>query len=142
MSSLPSGLEDRVHDAESLARFCTSSSWVAKTTGRIKHQAFLPAPDDDTSVYRVSGMSPVEISSHAEKHFVDPENQPHKHHGAAIVEARNVRAAGIDTLAHEGPPRHANLRGWPRHADPELQKSKRKEVATIIADKASFLAKS
>ncbi len=141
MSLLASRIEDHVHDAESLARFCTSSSWVAKTTGRVKHQAFLPAPDDDTSVYRVTSMTPEEIWGHAEQHFVNPENQPHKHHGAARIEAGHVRTSGIDILAQEGPPRHANLRGWPRHEDPELQKSRRKEIATKIADKASFLAK-
>jgi hypothetical protein len=142
MSLLPSGLEDQVHDAETLARFCTSSSWITKMTGRVKHQAFLPAPDHDTSVYRVCGMLPQEICDHAERYFVDTDNQPHKHHGAALIEATSVRAAGIDATAHEGPPHHANLRGWPRHEDPELQKSRRKEVATKIADKASFLAKS
>lgn len=141
MSLLPSGLEDQVHDAETLARFCGSSSWFAKTTGRVKYQAFLPAPDNDTSVYRVSGMLPKDICDHAERYFVDSDNQPHKHHGAALIEATNVRTAGIDAVAHEGPPLHANLRGWPRHEDPELQKSRRKEVASKIANKASFLAK-
>jgi hypothetical protein len=141
MSSLPSGLEDIPSDGEPLARFVTSSGWVAKSTGRVKHQAFLPAPDDDTSVYRVDGMSQAEIWTHAEKHFVDGTGQPHPHHGAAISAASVVRQAGIGVIAHEPPPKHANLRGWPKHDDPELQKSKRKEIATRIADAASFLAK-
>jgi hypothetical protein len=142
MSSLPSGLPELVADSETLGRYCGSSSWFARETKRVKYPAFLPAPDDDTSVYRVTGMSPEEIWKHAERHFVNSEGRPHHHHGVALVEAAYVRATGIDAIPHEGPPRHANLRGWPRTDDPVLQKSRRKEMATKMADKASFLANS
>jgi hypothetical protein len=141
MSPLPSGLPEEVGDGESLGRFCGSSSWFARETKRVKYPAFLPAPDNDTSVYRVTGMSPAEIWEHAERYFVDREGAPYQHHGAALVGARHVRAADIEVFAHEDPPRHANLRGWPVHDDPVLQKSRRKEAATKIADKATFFGK-
>lgn len=141
MSPLPSGLPEHVADEEVLGRFCGSSSWFARETKRVKYPAFLPAPDDDTSVYRVTGMTPEAIWEHATAHFVNAEKQPYSHHGAALVEACHVRSAGIDAIAHEGPPRHANLRGWPLDQDPVLQKSRRKEIATRIADRATFLAK-
>lgn len=141
MSFLLSGLPERVTNAETLGRFCGSSSWFARESKRVKYPAFLPAPDDDTSVYRVTNLSPDSIWKHADKHFVDLENQPHKYHGVALVETVHVRSADIKAIAHEGPPRHANLRGWPEHDDPILQKSKRKEIATKIADKSTFLAK-
>lgn len=142
MSELPSGLKVHIADSEALARFCTSSSWVARTTGRVKHQAFLPAPDDDTSVYRVDGIASQEIWDLAARYFVNSENKAHKHHGAAVVTTGLIRKSGIDAIAHEGPPRHANLRGWPRDQDPVIEKSRRKEIATKIADKASYLPNS
>jgi len=142
MSLLPSGLDEHVEDTESLSRFLPSSSWIAKSTGRVKNPAFLPAPDDDTSVYRVTGLHDIEIWKIANDHFIDASGTPHKHHGAALVQAVEVRKAEIDAIAQEGPPRHANLRGWPKINDADLQKAKRKVIATKIADKATFLANS
>ena len=142
MNSLPSGLPEQVADSEMLGRFCGSSSWFARETKRVKYPAFLPAPDDDTSVYRVTDMQAAEIWELASQHFVDATGQPHKHHGIALVRSVDVGNAKIDRVPKEPPPRHANLRGWPVADDPVLQKSRRKEAATKIADKASFLAKS
>ena len=141
MSLLLSGLDINVSDSEALARFCTSSSWVAKSIGRVKHQAFLPAPDDDTSVYRIHGMSEEEIWDHAATYFVNALGEPYSHHGAAVVNTAVVRNAEIQVIADEGPPRHANLRGWPKDTDPTAQKARRMAVATRIADNAKFLAK-
>lgn len=138
MRVLPSGLEEHVADGETLGRYCASSSWFARETKRVKYPAFLPAPDDDTSVYRVTGLSLEAIWELARAHFVDSAGLPHRHHGVALGEAGVVRDAGIEVVAQEPPPRHANLRGWPKHDDPELQKSKRKEIAIRIADKAVF----
>lgn len=129
MSELSSGLPVLVADDEEVARSLTSSSHVTASTGRIKHNAYLPAPDDDTSVFRCSGLS-VEVL-----HALIPEER-HTRHGAAVVKAEVVREAGVDVIAEEPPPRHANIRGWPRHTDPDEQKARRKEVATIIAEAA------
>ncbi|MCH7229060.1 hypothetical protein [Haloferula sp. A504] len=141
MSQLPSGLSAEVDGGEPLARYCTSSSWVAKSKGRVKYQAFMPAPDDDTSVYRSEGMSDGELWAHADRYFVNAEGEPYRIHGAAVVEASCVSEAGIQIIPDEGPPRHANLRGWPLDADLELQKSKRKAVAKRIASEAKWHGK-
>lgn len=54
-------------------------------------------------------------------------------YGAAIFEARVVRAAQLEVLADEPPPRHAVIQGWPRvDNDPEFQKAKQKELAALI----------
>lgn len=39
MINLPSGLSEHVNDSEMLARFCTSSSWFARQTMRVKYPA-------------------------------------------------------------------------------------------------------
>lgn len=129
MSDLSSGLPVLVADCEEVARSLTSSSHVATSTGRIKHNAYLPAPDDDTSVFRCVGLS-------AEVLLTLIPFERRTRHGAAIVRVEAIRSAGVDVLADEPPPRHANLRGWPRHADPDEQKARRKEVATVIAEAA------
>ncbi|MEI6605535.1 MAG: hypothetical protein WCP35_09515 [Verrucomicrobiota bacterium] len=60
-------------------------------------------------------------------------------HGAAIIAARAVKDAGLDVIAAEPPPRHANLRGWPLAMDPEARKARRKALAIVIADQATFV---
>lgn len=133
MSELPSGLPVPVADDEEVARSLTSSSHVTASTGRIKHNAYLPAPDDDTSVFRCSGLSVEAL------HALIPEERRTRH-GAAIVIAEAIRSAGVDVLAHEPPPRHANIRSWPLHPDPDEQKARRKEVAAVMAEAARHVS--
>ncbi len=118
---------------EEVARSIMSSSWVAKEKGRIKHNAYLPAPDDDTSVFRSTNFSAAAVRAlMSDSRLTD--------HGAAIVVADKIRASGLDAIASEPPPRHANIRGWPRSADPDEQKAKRKEAAIRIAEHAWHMA--
>jgi hypothetical protein len=132
VSDLPSGLSGLVADHEEVARSLTSSSHVSPSIGRIKHNAYLPAPDDDTSVFRCSSLS-------SERVFALIPEERRTRHGAAIVQAGVIREAGLDVLAQEPPPRHANIRGWPLHTDPDEQKARRKEIATIIAETARYM---
>jgi hypothetical protein len=60
-------------------------------------------------------------------------------HGAAIVISRDVRAAKLEVLASEPPPRHAAITGWPTDNDPALQKARQKEYALVVARKATLL---
>lgn len=126
---LPSGLPPAVGDQEEVARSITSSSWIAASKGRIKHPAFLPAPDDDTSVFRCSGLSADRIRT-----LIPTERVTE--HGAAVVRVDAVRRVHLDVVAAEPPARHANIRGWPVGADPDLRKAERKRVALGIAEAA------
>ncbi len=138
MNAVMPTLPGLVADSEDLARFLASSSWFARTTGRVKSSAFLPAPDNDTSVFRSSGLTPEALWAHGSHYYVDEEGVPKRHHGAAIVSAAVVRKAGIDAIPEEPPPLHANLRGWPIDPDPAIEKAKRKEVAATIAENATL----
>jgi hypothetical protein len=132
LSNLPSGLAELVADDEEVARSIMSSSWVAKSTGRIKHNAYMPAPDDDTSVFRCTKMDVSDVRSLISEDRLTE-------HGAAVVPVYAVRDTSLDVIASEPPKRHANIRGWPRVHDPEEQKSKRKEIAMGIAEIARHL---
>ena len=135
MSVLASGLPVFVADSEHLARMVIFSKWVAESTGRIKYPAFLPAPDHETSVFRKTKLTDERLwalgAAAAERGTL---------FGAAVVQTAVVRSASLDALASEPPPHHANLVGWPVIAeDQELQKARRKAMATEIAEEAVFL---
>lgn len=130
---LPSGLPDLVADAEDLARFLRSSSQFGSTF--VKASAFLPAKNETTSVARHGAEPRGDLWRLAEE-FLGADA---KVHGAAICTARAIREQGIDVVAAEPPPRHANIVGWPVNADPDLQKAQRKEVALAIAAQSVLL---
>lgn len=128
---LASGLPEDVADDEDLARFLTSSGQF--NAHMAKPAAFLPSPrDHETSVFRHGGEPRDALWAIGDEHLA-------RIHGAAIVKALDVRAAELDVIAAEPPPRHAAIRGWPRVVnDPELQKAQQKERAALIASKAAL----
>ncbi len=101
-----------------------------------KPSAFLPNPKDrETSVSRHGHEPEAELWALGLIAAGD-----RKLYGAAIVATNVVRAVQLEVLAVEPPPRHAVVRGWPWDgADPDLQKAKRKEIATVIASQSDLL---
>jgi hypothetical protein len=134
---LVSGLPDIVANDEDLARFLTSSSQF--NARMVKPAAFLPsARNRETSVFR-HGSDP----SDALWAIADIHMGGRTLHGAAIAKALQVRAASLDLIAAEPPPRHAAIVGWPwLDNDPELQKAQQKQRATLVASKATLLRRS
>lgn len=135
MATLPSGLEEIIADDEDLARYLTSSSQFNAVMA--KPAVFLPNPKDrETSVFRHGSEPRDRLWAIGVEHAAGGRNL----HGAAICKARHVRAAQLEVMAEEPPPRHAAIRGWPfSEADPELQKAKQKELAAIISSKAEMV---
>lgn len=132
--TLPSGLPDQVQASEILARFLRSGSHVAKSTGRVKGAAFLPAPDDDTSVFRSDDLDVISIRVLAIEHVPQAAK-----HGIALVPASRVFEQGLDVVPEEPPNRHANIRKWPLAEKPDLQKNLRRIKAAVIAEEAEWL---
>jgi hypothetical protein len=134
MPTLPSGLDERVADEEPLARFLTQSNQFNSLMA--KPAAFLPSPKPlETSVSR-HGREPLESLWSIGLTAAGNRNL----HGTAIFPARAVRAAQLEVVADEPPPRHAAIRGWPEiENDPELRKAAHKERAALIASKAVLL---
>lgn len=131
--ALLSRLDEEIAAGESVARFLRQSSYVAKTTGRIKHVAFLPAPDHDTSTFRADGLTQEELWRLA-VHQVGGRAK----NGAARFQANVVAEAGLKIEAEEPPERHANIRGWSMNEDPEMRKSERKTAAMILAEESRW----
>jgi hypothetical protein len=132
---LPSGLADIVADEEDLARFLTSSSLFS--ADMVKPAAFLPNPrNGETSVFRHGSRPRAPLWQIAEGHM----SAGRTLHGAAIVKAKHVRAEALEVVAHEPPPRHANIVNWPSsQADPDMAKAARRERAVVIAQHAELV---
>ena len=132
---LSSGLAEIVGDEESLARFLTSSSQF--NASGAKPSAFLPNPKDRAkSVFRHESHPRESLWRIAEEHMPAVPTL----HGAAIVMAKHVRAARLDVVAQEPPPRHANIVGWPwSQTDPEMMKAEHIERALLIVQWAEVV---
>ena len=132
---LPSGLPERVHDDEDLARFLTSSRQFNATM--VKPSAFLPNPKDGaTSVFRHGSEPREDLWRIGQVHLP----KVRRIYGGAIVKAQQVRAASLDVAGEEPPPRHANIIGWPTvGGDPEMEKAQQKERAAAIAQHAELV---
>lgn len=135
MATLPSGLSEAVEDEEDLARFLTSSSQYSRIM--VKPAAFLPNPRNGrTSTFR-QGREPLERLWQTGREFAVGDRPLH---GAAIVKAGKVRAAQLDVVASEPPPRHADIIGWAwSPSDPDLGKAERKERAALVAQRAELV---
>jgi hypothetical protein len=134
MAILASGLPDVVDDDEELARYLTSRGQYS--SNGVKQAAFIPNRNGETSVFR-HGAQPREALWRIADDYVIVDQTLH---GAAIVRARYIRAAQLEVEASEPPPRHADIVGWPQAgADPELVKARRKELALLIAQRASLI---
>jgi hypothetical protein len=135
MNDLPSGLPAELADSETLGRAIISSSHLALSTSRIKHPAFLPAPDNETSVFRLDSLTDVQIRECA---MVAANGRGL--HGMAMVSAKICQSAGLEVEPKEPPPYHANLIHWPvLPTNPQMQKAMRKQIAIQIAEEARWL---
>lgn len=132
---LLSGLADSVGDEEDLARFLTSSSQF--NAAGVKPSALLPSPKARaTSVFRQGSRALEALWQTGIEHLAGARTL----HGAAIFAARDVRAASLDVVAQEPPPRHANIVGWPwSQTDPEMAKAEQKERAALIVRHATLV---
>jgi hypothetical protein len=131
---LPSGLSEIITDDEALARFLTQRSHFSSLMA--KPAAFLPSPKSrETSVSRHSGdpreeLWAIGMVAAGERAL----------YGAAIFKANIIKSIDLEVVSAEPPHRHAAIKGWPwDEMDPDLQRAKQKEIATVIASQAVLL---
>ena len=130
---LSSGLPAIVEDEEDLARYLASSNHFNATM--VKPVAFLPRAGE-TSVFR-HGAEPRERLWQIARDFAIGDRTLH---GAALIKARHARTAGLEVVATEPPPRHANIVGWAASSsDPDMAKAEQKEQAILIAQHAELV---
>jgi hypothetical protein len=101
-----------------------------------KPAAFLPNPKyKNTSVFRV-GNDPETLR----KKWQITTNGERILKAVAVCKTAEVRNAGLNVIAKEPPEAHANIECWPwLENDPELEKSKQREIALVIAQKSALV---
>ena len=132
---LPSGLPEHVADPEPLSRFLTSDSQFNILMP--KASAFMPGPADaKTSVFRQAAEPLADLWDTADREI----GSARRVRAVALLSAADVRRTRLDVEAHEPPPRHANIVGWPNAAnDAEQTRAQRKEFALQLAQAANLI---
>jgi hypothetical protein len=128
MSDEP-GVVGQIPAEEIVARYIFSSSHFSRDNNRVKHNAFMPAPDGKTSVFRTKGLDGAAIWEIGEG-VAKGRNQPL--HARADITAGDAAQAKVKVALSEPPPRHCNIEGWP------AEKSARKLIAIDLADAATL----
>ena len=131
---LASGLPEHVADEEPLARFLTSDSQFNQRMA--KPAAFMPGPmDGNTSVFRQSPELVQALWDTADRELGNVRHV----RAAALLTAADVRQAGLEVIASEPPPRHADITRWPEVAnDAEATKAQCKELALVLVQVATL----
>jgi hypothetical protein len=124
----PGGVSIEAEDP--LARFIYSSSHISRENKRIKHNAFMPAADGKTSIFRTKGLEEGDTWAIGEE--VAAKRSQTLHARGDIV-AADVFKAKLRIVPSEPPPRHANIEDWP------AEKSAQKLIAIDLAETAKLV---
>ncbi len=121
-----------VADRELLARFIFFESYFDTKKQRIKHNAFMPDQDLETSVSRIDALDEqqvwmigVDVASESGRRLC----------ARGDLSTEIVRKHRLNVVSQEPPPRHANIVGWP------TEKSEQKLLAKELAASASLVVK-
>ena len=95
-------------DTEKIARYIFENSKF-KSDG-VDHRIFLPRPNQDTSVFRVGGLSIEQVTALGTEHVQTEATRPVL--GWAELAAARVRAIQLTLRPDEPPPLHALIGGW------------------------------
>jgi len=126
------GASGLITSEESLARFIFSSSHFSSENKRVKHNAFMPAPDGKTSVFRTKGIDWTAVWEIGEE---VAKTRSQTLYARADIAAGEVSKVGLRVAPSEPPPRHCNIEGWP------TEKSAQKLVAMDLAEAATLVVR-
>jgi len=117
-------LPDKPQAAEPIARFLRHSNLCARTKGRVKPAAFLPAQDGKVSVFRTGELKESAIWSLGRLHLKDPGLS-----ARAELQVQQILDNNLLIEADNDPVRHANIVGWPKEKD--ARKSITQQLAAV-----------
>jgi hypothetical protein len=90
----------------------------------------MPAPNGETSVFRISNLSDNEIWEIGTSEVAQKRGLPLL--GRADISAFHVFDKNLKVIPDNKPPRHANIVGWPE------EKSEQKLIAMELAENAQL----
>ena len=108
--------QDDVATSEQIARYILSKSYFSTTNRAVKYGAYLPAPNGETSVYRISGLSEEEIWEIGQEDVAKPSRRTLYARGD--TPANVIMKTGLTLVPETTPhPLHANIVKWPSDKD-------------------------
>lgn len=124
-------MEAEVSPAESVARFITQKSYYRPSNLTVRHNAFMPNRDGETSIYRIVGLNDEDIFEIGRLFVADEMKKPLIGRADIVVSRILERQLRVepDPSPH---PRHANIVDWPE------DKSKHRLIAIELADEAEL----
>ncbi len=124
-------MEESIQSSESVARFIMQKTYFRPSTQTVRHNAFMPNREGQTSVYRIIGLDDPEIFEIGRRFVADKMNKPLLGH--ADIEVLKILEKDLRVISDPDPhPRHANIVDWPE--DPE----KNRLIAIELADEAEL----
>ena len=134
-----------VDPAEVVARFTINDGHYAKSKNRVKTAMFSPPSHLRLSVFRVEGLTDTTTAELGQAEFGDKLTVPKKVLAWAILTADKVTAHGLNFVPGSAaqPPkpahlRHADVVGWPAIEGGDLARSKRLEIAGLLAEASTL----
>jgi hypothetical protein len=124
---------NQVNPEEYLARYILQKSQFSAANQRVKYSTFLPAPNGETSVFRISNLSDSEIWKIGNIEVAQKRGLLLL--GRADISAFKVLNKNLKIIPDNIPPRHANIIGWPE------EKSKQKLIAMELSENAQLRLK-
>ena len=118
--------------SEQIARYILSKRYFSVSNRTVKYGAYLPAPNGETSVYRISNISEKGIWDIGCKYVAGPSKRTL--HARGDTAAVAITKTGLEIASETTPhPLHANIVNWPS------EKDEQKMLAVEIANKATLV---
>lgn len=133
---LPSGRDKVVENDEALARFAISKGQFSRVTHRPKPNLLSPNPHVELSLSRVDGLEDENIKELGDD--VARKRGKEDALGYAELLAASPRLYGLDVIADEPPPHHANITGWSSAEDRAEKKRLQLEKAKLLVEKCQM----
>ena len=114
--------------SEILSRFILNKNYV-RANNSVRHAAFMPNRNGETSVFRTSEMSANNIWNIGNE-VARTRGKPLV--GRADIVTARVFSSGLQAVPQEPPEKHANIIGW------SSEKSEQRKTALILASESAF----
>lgn len=121
---------DQIKPGENLTRYILRKDHFSTQQKRVKYVVFMPAPNGETSVFRISHLSGDEIWEIGNCKVAQKRELPLL--GRADILASCVLNMNLNLIPDNNPPRHANIVGWPS------EKSEQKLIAMELAENSQL----
>jgi len=124
--------QDSVADSEQIARYIFTKKHFSVDRGIVRPAAYMPAPNREASVFRISNLAEKEIWDIGHKYVAWPSGRTLRARGdtSAVMISKTELKIVPETTPH---PLHANIVNWPS------EKDEQKMLAVEIANEATLV---